>query len=52
MEGGVDQGQVGVGGPQRSRVDRRAHLLGDRVNEPDVQVLLRAHACRGGTGVG
>lgn len=49
MERGVGQGHVGQGGHQRrKRVDLRAHLLGDRVNEPDVQVLLRADACRGG----
>lgn len=31
-------------------MDPPAHLLGDRVDEPDVQVLLRADACGGGGG--
>lgn len=47
------RGNSGTGGeaphPQRKKgVDRRAHLLGDGVDEPDVQVLLRADTCGGG----
>lgn len=43
-------GGEGEGGPEKRRVDPPAHLLGDRVDEPDVQVLLRADACGEGGG--
>lgn len=54
VEGHVSQEFVGRSGtgregcPRKRRGGRRAHLLGDRVDEPDVQVLLRADTCRGG----
>lgn len=45
----IRSGKGGVrseGGLQRRiPVDHGAHLLSDRVNEPDVQVLLRADTC-------
>lgn len=51
MQGG--QGKAGEGETRSWRGAAKelgAHLLGDRVNEPDVQVLLRADACGGGDG--
>lgn len=55
VEGGGRSG-TGEKAPYRQSnkgVDRRAHLLGDRVDEPDVQVLLGADTCdRGGDSSG
>lgn len=44
------QGQTRVRPGGRGAEWTAAHLLGDRVDEPDVQVLLRADACGGGAG--
>lgn len=48
--------RVGGGGGQRrprnSQVAHGTHLLGDRVDQPDIEVLLRADACRRGDPTG
>lgn len=52
MEGSGKSEERSEGALQRrSPVDHGAHLLGDGVNEPDVQVLLSADTCGEAMGV-